>query len=68
MSERDEIIATLRPALPDLRQRWPIRSLALFGSMVRGEAKETSDVDLLIEFDRPILLTPFLDLEKNWSV
>ncbi len=65
MSERDEIIATLRAALPDLRQRWPIHSLALFGSMVRGEAKETSDVDLLIEFDKPISLTPFLDLEKE---
>jgi predicted nucleotidyltransferase len=65
MSERDDIIATLRAALPDLRQRWPIQSLARFGSMARGEAKETSDVDILVDFARPIPLSSFLALEQE---
>lgn len=37
-----------------------VAGLALFGSTVRNEAKENSDVDLLAEFDRPIgLFDPF---------
>jgi predicted nucleotidyltransferase len=48
MSERDEIISILRAALPDLKQRWPIHSLALFGSMVRGEATEATQLEAIL--------------------
>lgn len=45
-----------------------IRSLALFGSTVRGEAGKDSDVDFLVEFNRPVGLLHFskvrLRLEK----
>ena len=60
MSERDEILAVLRAALPDLRQRWPIRSLALFGSVARGDASAASDLDILVEFERPLGLSASL--------
>jgi uncharacterized protein len=50
----DTIIGTLRGALPDLRQRYPLASLAVFGSWVRGEQRADSDLDLLVEFDGPI--------------
>jgi uncharacterized protein len=65
MTEKDTIIACLRAALPDLRRRWPIRSLALFGSVVRDAAREESDLDVLVEFDRPIDLFAFLALEEE---
>jgi len=65
MSEKDEIIANLRKSLPELWQRWPIRSLALFGSMIRGEARPDSDVDILGEFEKPIGLFSFLELEEE---
>ena len=65
MSEKDVIIGRLRAALPDLRQRWPIQSLALFGSVVRDEARAESDLDVLVEFDRPIDLFAFLALEEE---
>jgi uncharacterized protein len=65
MSEKDEIIAILRAALPDLKQRWPIHSLALFGSMARGDAKETSDVDLLVEFSKPIPFSIYFSLDQE---
>lgn len=64
-SEKDTIIACLRAALPDLRRRWPIRSLALFGSVARNEARADSDLDVLVEFDRPIDLFAFLALEEE---
>ena len=65
MSEKDSIIVRLRAALPDLRRRWPIRSLALFGSVARDEARAESDLDVLVEFDRPIDLFAFLALEEE---
>jgi uncharacterized protein len=65
MSEKEEILALLRAALPHLRQRWPIRSLALFGSVARGDARAASDIDILVEFERPIGLSAFIALEAS---
>jgi predicted nucleotidyltransferase len=65
MTDAGEIIATLRGALPGLRTRWPIRSLALFGSRVRDDAAPGSDLDVLVEFTRPIALSSFLALEAR---
>ena len=67
MTEEDEIVAVLRAALPDLKRRWPIRSLAVFGSVTRGEASATSDLDVLVEFARPLGLSEFLALEDALS-
>ena len=50
----DDVIAALRGALPELRRRYPVASLAVFGSWVRGEQRADSDLDLLVEFDGPI--------------
>ena len=67
MIGRDEIISKLRETLPDIRRRFPVRRLALFGSSARGEATETSDVDLLVEFDSPIGFFDFIRLEAALS-
>ncbi len=40
-----------RRALAELCRRHHIRRLALFGSVLKGMADETSDVDLLVEFE-----------------
>jgi uncharacterized protein len=63
MSERDDLRALLHAALPELRRQWPIRSLAIFGSVARDEATADSDLDVLVEFERPISLSAFLALE-----
>ena len=47
---REQILATLRAHQPELRRRG-VRHAALFGSIARGEAKPTSDIDVLIELD-----------------
>jgi len=38
----------------ELRQRFHIRRIALFGSWARQEASEQSDIDILVEFEQPI--------------
>ncbi len=65
MAAADDMIASLRAALPGLRQQWPIRSLALFGSRVRDDATPNSDLDVLVEFSEPIPLSSFLGLEER---
>ena len=41
-----------------------VTSLALFGSAARGEVGTGSDVDLLVEFDRPLGLFGFLEVKE----
>ncbi len=57
---RDEVLHILRSNATTLRERYFVRSLALFGSVVRNEARAKSDVDLLVEFDRPVGLLHFV--------
>ena len=65
MSERDDLRALLHAALPELSRQWPIHSLAIFGSVARDEATADSDLDVLIEFERPVSLSEFLALETE---
>lgn len=46
------LLKTLTDHGEDVR-RFGVRSLGLFGSAVRGEAKPTSDLDFLVEFEDP---------------
>ena len=46
----DDILATLRAHGTELR-RAGVRHLSLFGSVARGDAEGTSDVDLAVELD-----------------
>ncbi len=41
-----------------------VKSLALFGSVARDEAGPESDIDLLVEFSRPVGLFQFIDLKQ----
>ena len=65
---KQEIESILREHLPDLERRYHVKSLGIFGSYVRGEQHENSDVDLLVEFDDPHLtLLEFVDLQNHLS-
>ncbi len=44
-----------------------VKSLALFGSVARDEVQEDSDVDLLVEFNRPIGMFHFLRVRRYLS-
>lgn len=36
--------------MPEIRDKFAVRSLAIFGSVARDEARSDSDVDVLVEF------------------
>ncbi|MBX3617510.1 MAG: nucleotidyltransferase family protein [Nitrosomonas sp.] len=50
---RQQVLDTLRTLKPDLIERFGVTRLALFGSTARDEAKENSDIDIVIAFDGP---------------
>jgi predicted nucleotidyltransferase len=50
-----------------LTKQFKVKEIGIFGSVVRGEEKETSDVDILVEFVEPIGLFKFLELEEYLS-
>ena len=54
-ASRDQIIETLRTFKTENAEKYGIESMALFGSVARGEYNENSDVDLLIKFKSPSL-------------
>lgn len=51
---REAVLQTLRQKRAELTARFGVHSLCLFGSVAREDAVSTSDVDLLVEFDRPV--------------
>ena len=59
---RDDIMAILSRHQKEIRALG-VKSLALFGSAARNEAGPESDVDLLVEFDRPMGLFGLLDIK-----
>ena len=53
--------------MPDLERDYGVASLALFGSYVRGEEQEGSDLDVLVDFSRPIGMFGLVATERYMS-
>jgi predicted nucleotidyltransferase len=54
MKAIDEIKRILSEHKEEIRQKYGVRIVGIFGSYARGEQKETSDIDILVELERPI--------------
>ncbi|MDP6775127.1 MAG: nucleotidyltransferase family protein [Candidatus Latescibacteria bacterium] len=64
MKTTEEVLRSLQQAKPGLAQRFGVKRLALFGSYARGEQREGSDVDILVEVD-PTIGLRFVDLADS---
>ncbi len=51
---RDAVLRRLRESYPALSDQFGVRRIGLFGSSASDTANEASDVDLIIDFERPI--------------
>jgi len=54
MTSINEIRAVLRECLPELREKYGVTTIGVFGSYARGEAGSDSDIDIIVELSRPI--------------
>ncbi|MEQ1747058.1 MAG: nucleotidyltransferase family protein [Saprospiraceae bacterium] len=57
------IKSTLTALKPELHERFGVSEIGLFGSWVRGEQKTTSDIDVLVDFDRAVGLFEIMELQ-----
>jgi uncharacterized protein len=65
MKQLDDILPRLRALQPDLRRRYPIQGMGVFGSYLRGEQREGSDLDLLVECGNGMTLLDLGGLQEE---
>jgi predicted nucleotidyltransferase len=56
-----EIIDQLKSHAQEIKACFGVKRIGLFGSFARGEQKESSDIDVLVEFEKPTFRN-FMDL------
>ena len=64
MRTTQDVLDLLRAARPQIAREFGITRLALFGSYARGDQREDSDVDVLVEVD-PSIGMRFVDLAER---
>jgi predicted nucleotidyltransferase len=64
---KEEIISKLREHKVEIQRKYPVASLALYGSYARGDNTADSDVDVMVELNAPMgwdFIDLLEDLEK----
>jgi len=64
MSDRRTLVDAKRNEINDLVRRHGGRSVALFGSVARGDDTASSDIDFLVEFTSGSSLFDLMDLQE----
>ena len=52
LKDAEYFIIILRRHLPELREKYSVSYLGIFGSYIRGEQTKDSDLDVLVQFDK----------------
>jgi len=65
MTERDEVLSVLKREVMSVKERFGVRRMGLFGSVVRDESGHQSDIDILIELDPASVSTGNTSILKN---
>lgn len=60
---KQTVLTQLSGSIEEIRQRFAVRSLSIFGSIARNEATDNSDVDVLVVFDQKPNFDIFMDLK-----
>jgi uncharacterized protein len=63
----DEIKNTISEKKELLRSKYNIDDIGIFGSYARGEERNNSDVDILVNFSEPIGLLKLINMENYLS-
>ena len=67
MKTTESIKETLAEHRAELKKLFKVQEIGLFGSYVRDQQNESSDIDILVEFDEPIGLISFVGLKNYLS-
>jgi uncharacterized protein len=61
------ILSALRNEMPRWKRRYGITRIGVFGSVVRGESVETSDLDILVDYDTAPSLFQLSALQREMT-
>ena len=64
---RENVISTIRQQSDHITKEYHVRKIGVFGSVARDEHNKESDVDILVEFSKPVGFFKFIDLEDYLS-
>ena len=69
MKKLSQIKDQLNHNLKQIKNKYQVKQLGIFGSYIRGEATEDSDLDILVEFEPDAIfgLLTFCELENYLS-
>ncbi|MBN2314519.1 MAG: nucleotidyltransferase family protein [Sedimentisphaerales bacterium] len=61
--DKQIVLIKLKERIEEIRQRFSVKDLSIFGSIVRDESTGNSDVDVLVAFNREGSFDLFMDLK-----
>lgn len=64
MKDFDSLKKVLKNEKEYLREEYKVSRIGVFGSYVRGEETEDSDLDILVDFDEPVSLFDLVEMEN----
>jgi predicted nucleotidyltransferase len=64
---RQDVIQSLKNLKSEVARDYSVKTIGVFGSVARDEQTEQSDIDLLVEFSRPVGFVTFMRLEEYLS-
>jgi len=67
MQTIEKLKATLASHKEELKQKYRVKEIGIFGSYVRAEQNKKSDLDVLVTFYETIDLFAFVELENHLS-
>jgi len=67
MKTFEEIKEILQKNKQKFREQYGLKNIGIFGSYIRGEQVAESDLDILVELEKPIGFVKFMKLERALS-
>ncbi|MFC1790620.1 nucleotidyltransferase family protein [Patescibacteria group bacterium] len=67
MMDKNQVIGKISAQKAFLADKYSVKEIGVFGSVARGEQKADSDIDVLVDFKKPIGLFDYVRLENYLS-
>lgn len=67
LKDADYFLRILRQYFPEIKEKYSVSYLGIFGSYIRGEQTNNSDLDVLVEFDETPGLLKYIEFEYYLS-
>lgn len=67
MKTFEEIRSILEKHKEEIEKKFKVKEIGIFGSYIRKEQKDASDLDILVDFEKPVSLLHIVSLENHLS-